>query len=188
VLLFPHLIAGPILRPAELLPQLHRPKRRLGVAVFGIAIFSIGLLKKLVFADSLAEPVEALLRPGAGEGLGKADYLLAIYGFAAQIYRDFSGNRLGYRGQTLNLFTTMALGGLWHGASRNFVLWGVAHGAGISFVHAVRRFRPLYWMAALPRRLNVLATFHFVLACWILFRAPDLATARSSSATPSCTP
>ena len=89
---FPYLIAGPILRPAELLPQLHRPKRRLAVVgVFGIAIFSIGLLMKLVFADSLAEPVEAVLQPGAGEGLGKADYLLAIYSFAAQIYCDLSG-------------------------------------------------------------------------------------------------
>ena len=47
VLFFPHLIAGPILRPSELLPQLHRPKRSVGVlAIFGIAIFSVGLLKK----------------------------------------------------------------------------------------------------------------------------------------------
>ena len=59
----------------------------------------------------------------------------------------------------------------------NFVLWGVAHGAGISFVHAVRRFRFLGWLGRLPRILRILVTFHFVIACWILFRSPDLATA-----------
>jgi alginate O-acetyltransferase complex protein AlgI len=231
VLFFPHLIAGPILRPAELLPQLHRPKRRLSVtAVFGVAIFSIGLLKKLVFADSLAEVVEPVFRADAID-LTRADYLLGIYAFAVQIYCDFSGytdmaigaaialgvklpanfqrpyaatsvvefwtrwhitlskwlrdylyiplggNRDGYWRQTLNLFITMALGGLWHGASWNFVLWGVAHGAGISFVHAVRRFRLLSWLGRIPRTLKILVTFHFVIACWILFRSPDLATA-----------
>lgn len=231
VLFFPHLIAGPILRPGELLPQLHRPKRRLGVlAVFGIAIFSIGLLKKLVFADTLSEVVGHVFLPSA-TGLTGLDYLLGIYGFTLQIYCDFSGytdmaigsalllgvrlptnfqrpylassvvefwtrwhitlstwlrdylyiplggNRSGYWRQALNLFITMALGGLWHGASWNFVLWGLAHGTGISFVHAVRRFRFLHWLGRLPRTLRVVVTFHFVAACWVLFRSPDLSTA-----------
>lgn len=231
VLFFPHLIAGPILRPAELLPQLHRPKRRLGVlAVFGIAIFSIGLLKKLVFADSLSDVVGQVFLPGATSLTGP-EYLLGIYGFALQIYCDFSGytdmaigsalllgvklptnfqkpyasssvvefwtrwhitlskwlrdylyiplggNRSGYWRQTQNLFITMGLGGLWHGASWNFVLWGLAHGAGISFTHAVRKFSLLHWLGRLPRILRVVATFHFIIACWILFRAPDLSTA-----------
>jgi alginate O-acetyltransferase complex protein AlgI len=94
VLFFPHLIAGPILRPNDLLPQLDHPQpawRALGIRfVYGLAIFSVGLLKKLVFADTFSTPVRAVYE-GAGRGLGAADYLLGWYGFCVQIYCDFSG-------------------------------------------------------------------------------------------------
>jgi alginate O-acetyltransferase complex protein AlgI len=94
VLFFPHLIAGPILRPNDLLPQLHHPKparRAFGIRfVYGLAIFSIGLLKKLVFADTLSDAVKAVYE-GTSSGLSAADYLLAWYGFCVQIYCDFSG-------------------------------------------------------------------------------------------------
>jgi alginate O-acetyltransferase complex protein AlgI len=94
VLFFPHLIAGPILRPNDLLPQLHHPKparRAFGIRfVYGLAIFSIGLLKKLVFADTLSDAVKAVYE-GTSSGLSSADYLLAWYGFCVQIYCDFSG-------------------------------------------------------------------------------------------------
>jgi alginate O-acetyltransferase complex protein AlgI len=93
VLFFPHLIAGPILRPHDLLPQLARPQsmtRALRARiVFGLAIFSIGLLKKLVFADPMGEAVDAVF--SAPGNRSAAEYLLAIYGFALQIYCDFSG-------------------------------------------------------------------------------------------------
>ncbi len=90
VLFFPHLIAGPILRPAELIPQLEQPrtKRKIAYAA-AIAIFTIGLVKKLVFADQLAESVDAAY--GATGPLSAPQALLAIYGFSAQIYCDFSG-------------------------------------------------------------------------------------------------
>jgi alginate O-acetyltransferase complex protein AlgI len=94
VLFFPHLIAGPILRPNDLLPQLDHPQpawRAFGIRlVYGLAIFSIGLVKKLVFADTLSEAVKAVYE-SASPGLGAADYLLAWYGFCIQIYCDFSG-------------------------------------------------------------------------------------------------
>jgi alginate O-acetyltransferase complex protein AlgI len=87
---FPHLIAGPILRPRELMPQLDRPRRALDIrAKLGIAIFTIGLAKKLVFASQLADTVDRVYAGGAG--LGAYDYVLAIYGFSLQIYCDFSG-------------------------------------------------------------------------------------------------
>lgn len=89
VLFFPHLIAGPILRPHELIPQLERPRRalprRLAVP---IAIFTLGLVKKLVFADQVGEVVDAAYN-GAADSAPLA--LLAIYAFAVQIYCDFSG-------------------------------------------------------------------------------------------------
>jgi alginate O-acetyltransferase complex protein AlgI len=90
VLFFPHLIAGPILRPHELIPQLDRPgraRRRLAVP---LAIFTIGLVKKLVFADQIAEAVDTIYRLAPGQ-VSAPSALLAIYGFSAQIYCDFSG-------------------------------------------------------------------------------------------------
>jgi len=242
VLFFPHLIAGPILRPAELLPQLHHPKAGLGPqAGLGLAIFTLGLVKKLVFADSMAEVVDRAFAPGAS-GLTAADYALGIYAFALQIYCDFSGytdmaigaalvlgvklpsnferpytatspiefwkrwhitlsrwlrdylyiplggNRRGFARQVVNLLVTMTLGGLWHGANWTFMLWGAAHGAGIAFVHTVRRVAALRWLARMPRWIAVFLTFHFVTALWILFRAPDMATAGRVAAGPFVAP
>lgn len=93
VLFFPHLIAGPILRPHDLLPQLSKPisiqRYFLTRALFGMVLFSIGLLKKVVFADQLAGCIDPVY---AGTGsFSSLDYLLAIYGFSAQLYCDFSG-------------------------------------------------------------------------------------------------
>jgi alginate O-acetyltransferase complex protein AlgI len=90
VLFFPHLIAGPILRPNELMSQL-RAKRRAMDARFalGIALFTLGLVKKLVFADTIGEVVDPVFKPGTvASGW---EYLLAFYGFSMQIYCDFSG-------------------------------------------------------------------------------------------------
>lgn len=91
VLFFPHLIAGPILRPHELIPQLERPRaatlRRIAVP---LAIFTVGLVKKLVFADQIAEFVDRVYTPGNAVP-SAPDALLAIYGFSLQIYCDFSG-------------------------------------------------------------------------------------------------
>jgi D-alanyl-lipoteichoic acid acyltransferase DltB (MBOAT superfamily) len=91
VLFFPHLIAGPILRPHELIPQLERSRsatlRRIAVPV---AIFTVGLVKKLVFADQFGEIVDQVFNPG-NSAPGALDALLAIYGFSVQIYCDFSG-------------------------------------------------------------------------------------------------
>ncbi|WP_026602252.1 MBOAT family O-acyltransferase [Methylomonas sp. 11b] len=90
VLFFPHLIAGPILRPAELLPQLERQRiatlRRFAVP---LTIFSLGLVKKLVFADQVGFAVDDVYKQNGT--LGAPDALLAIYGFSVQIYCDFSG-------------------------------------------------------------------------------------------------
>ena len=89
VLFFPHLIAGPILRPAELIPQLERPCRAtLRHLAAPVAIFTAGLVKKLVFADQIAQAVDAVY---GSSGVSASSALLAIYGFGAQIYCDFSG-------------------------------------------------------------------------------------------------
>jgi alginate O-acetyltransferase complex protein AlgI len=90
VLFFPHLIAGPSLRPHELLPQLANWRDDLRTErIFAFSLISIGLFKKLVFADSIARVVDQVYAPGAVAA--GWDYLFAIYGFSVQIYCDFSG-------------------------------------------------------------------------------------------------
>ncbi len=88
---FPHLIAGPIVRAREFLPQLKSPRDPNRVAVSsGLSLIALGLVKKVVIADYLArvlvEPVFAVPR-----AYGAPDVALAAYGFAAEIYCDFSG-------------------------------------------------------------------------------------------------
>jgi len=88
---FPHLVAGPIVRAREFLPQLASPRDPSRVAVgSGIALIGLGLVKKVVIADYLArtvvDPVFAV-----PQLYGGADALLAAYAYAAQIYCDFSG-------------------------------------------------------------------------------------------------
>lgn len=90
VLFFPHLIAGPILHPRELIPQLENPRAfSLRRALIPLAIFSFGLLKKLVFADQIGEMVDVVYAQTGS--LGGAEATLAILGFAVQIFCDFSG-------------------------------------------------------------------------------------------------
>jgi alginate O-acetyltransferase complex protein AlgI len=88
---FPHLVAGPIVRANELLPQLRMPRDpRTVLAGPGLFLVAGGLVKKTVVADELARRVVDPVwgDPAAHSG---AEVLLAIYGFAAQIYCDFSG-------------------------------------------------------------------------------------------------
>jgi alginate O-acetyltransferase complex protein AlgI len=88
---FPHLVAGPIVRAKEFLPQLAEPRDPNRVAVgSGIALIGLGLVKKVVIADYLArtvvDPVFAVPQAFSGP-----DAWLAAYGYTAQIYCDFSG-------------------------------------------------------------------------------------------------
>ena len=88
---FPHLVAGPIVRAREFLPQLQQPRDPARVAVgAGVMLIAVGLLKKVALADVLArevvDPVFAV-----PEAYASPDVLLAVYAYAAQIYCDFSG-------------------------------------------------------------------------------------------------
>lgn len=90
VLFFPHLIAGPILRPHELLPQLAKMRKALDARLLlGVAIFTLGLVKKTIFADTIASIVDPVYVAGADANA--LEYVAAIYGFSLQIYCDFSG-------------------------------------------------------------------------------------------------
>ncbi|MCM0021516.1 MAG: MBOAT family protein, partial [Tagaea sp.] len=79
------------------------------------------------------------------------------------------GGDTGTRRVYVNLALVMLLGGLWHGAAWQFVVWGALHGAALIAARAVP--------VSMPRALAIFLTFHFVCATWVFFRAPDLATA-----------
>jgi D-alanyl-lipoteichoic acid acyltransferase DltB (MBOAT superfamily) len=95
------------------------------------------------------------------------------------LYVPLGGGRAGPARRYLNLWITMLLGGLWHGAAWTFVLWGAMHAAYLTINHAWRALRPtgLPRLGRLGHGLGVLLTFVAVVIAWVMFRAPDVATA-----------
>ena len=91
------------------------------------------------------------------------------------LYIPLGGNRKGKLRQYFNLFITMVLGGLWHGASWNFVFWGALHGLGLMF--------DKFWLSLgisktrIMKVIGVIVTFNFVSFAWIFFRARTFADA-----------
>jgi alginate O-acetyltransferase complex protein AlgI len=90
------------------------------------------------------------------------------------LYKPLGGNRRGRRRTYVNLGIVMLLGGLWHGAAWNFVVWGAFHGVLLA-VERLRDKRGL--LGALPRPLQIAGTFVLVLVSWVFFRCADLASA-----------
>ncbi len=96
------------------------------------------------------------------------------------LYIPLGGSRNGKLRTDINLFLTMFLGGLWHGASWNFLLWGSLHGVGL----IINKIWNKLFVIPIKNRillkigtvLSVLVTFHFVIFCWIFFKANDLET------------
>jgi alginate O-acetyltransferase complex protein AlgI len=87
------------------------------------------------------------------------------------LYLPLGGNRKGPGRTYVNLGIVMLLGGLWHGAAWNFVVWGGLHGAWLAVERALGK-RSLY--RGLPRPVRVALTFLGVLVTWVFFRAPDV--------------
>ena len=90
------------------------------------------------------------------------------------LYIPLGGNRNGKRKQYLNLFITMLVGGLWHGANFTFVIWGALHGLALAldklrkeYLHTLTIKIP----ANIKHYLGIFITFHFVCFCWIFFKA-----------------
>lgn len=88
------------------------------------------------------------------------------------VYIPLGGSRGSFAATLRNLFLTFVLGGLWHGASWTFIIWGAVHGVAI----IINRL----WTGTairLPGFVAVIITFLFVNAAWVFFRAPDLGSA-----------
>ncbi|MGF1464794.1 MAG: MBOAT family O-acyltransferase [Sandaracinaceae bacterium] len=240
VTFFPQLVAGPVVRAAEFLPQLDRPpwlsRSRVSDGLFLIAM---GLVKKVIFADFISVNLvdRVFDDPSAFTAV---EVVIALYGFTLQIYADFSGYTDVARGSGLlfgielpenfdrpyqarsvaefwrrwhmtlstwlrdylyfplggsrggtartyfNLWLTIFLIGLWHGASWTFVVYGNLQAFAVMSNRALVRWRRRNgWGGTDPAWVNVLKvllTLQFVVFSRILFRATDLDNAYAVTA------
>jgi alginate O-acetyltransferase complex protein AlgI len=91
VTFFPHLVAGPIMRPTELVPQFAEPRRATGNMLrFGLALMTIGMFQKIVLADGFLGPAAEMVYDG-NQPPGMLDSWVATLAFSAQIFCDFAG-------------------------------------------------------------------------------------------------
>jgi len=91
------------------------------------------------------------------------------------LYIPLGGNRKGPRRRYINLMVTMLLGGLWHGAAWNFVVWGAIHGLGLAVNHVWRNVAMARGLM-IPNHAAWALTFVFVVLAWVPFRAANLST------------
>ena len=233
ILFFPHLVAGPIVRGSDFLPQIRRKKRWNWMRInAGLQLFLLGMFKKLAIADRIAVFVDMVYADPAS--FSAPILWLAAVGFAVQVYCDFSGytdmalgtaHLLGYRlafnfnlpflatniaefwrrwHLTLsnwlrdyvyiplggsrgsgwmtyrNLFITMVLCGLWHGASWNYVLFGFSQAVCLSGYRIFRKWikdrRQLCTIldSSIGAACSIALTFMVFSVTLVIFRADSL--------------
>src|SRR3954463_8348430 len=225
---FPDLVAGPIIRYAAMEEQMRLRQHTVEKFARGVAYFAFGMAKKLLIANPMGHIADTAFAAGP---LHWYDAWFGLFGYAFQIYFDFSGysdmavglalmlgfvliqnfdspyqatsitdfwrrwhislstwlrdylyiplggNRLGEGRTYVNLMTVMLLGGLWHGASWNFVLWGAIHGGMLAFERAQGQDSS---HRRLPTSLRIAITFFIVCLSWVFFRAKTLGQAVST--------
>jgi D-alanyl-lipoteichoic acid acyltransferase DltB (MBOAT superfamily) len=222
---FPRLLAGPIERAGNLLPQLHEsPKLSVQDFADGLSLFVVGLFKKVALADYLALFVDKVY--AAPEQFMSPALILATFLFSWQVYFDFSGytdmarglarmmgirlmlnfnnpylatglgdfwrrwhislsswfkdyiyiplggNRHGRFKTYRNMFLTMVISGLWHGAAWTYVSWGVVHALGRFLTRELEGTS--FYKEKVPRLVKQLFVFTFVTFAWIFFRAENI--------------
>ena len=230
VAFFPQLVAGPIVRATEFIPQLsEKIKITWPNIIVGGQLFLGGAIQKVIFSDNLSSYVDIVF--AQPELFSTMTLWLSAAAYAMQIFCDFSGyslmaigiartlgfrlpenfrmpyialsitdfwrrwhkslsfwlrdylyislggNRKGKIRTDLNLLITMILGGLWHGASWNFVIWGSFHGVGL-IAHKFWEAKTGAWDNSIKRSWYYkttawITTFLFVLLLWIPFRAEN---------------
>jgi alginate O-acetyltransferase complex protein AlgI len=250
VTFFPHLVAGPIVRPHQLVPQFESPRKATQQQLLqGLFLLSLGLFMKVVIADTLLSATADSVFSNKGM-LPALDAWLGVLAFSGQIFFDFAGystcavgvalclgfilpenfrypyaaigfsdfwkrwhmtlslwlrdylyiplggNRKGEFRTYVNLMITMLLGGLWHGASWTFVVWGALHGTYLCVEKLVREqftgrpkeledmvvtqasFAPAFMRnKTFNNFILALFTFFLVNVTWVFFRAADFTSA-----------
>ena len=225
VSMFPHLVAGPILQFSFLAEQIENRRLTLDKFARGVAMFSLGMGKKVLLANACGKIADTVFVAGGAHPL---DAWYGLGAYALQIYYDFSaysdmaiglglmlgfvfaknfdapyksesltefwrrwhislsswlrdylyvplgGSRRGEARTYINLVLVMLLGGLWHGASFNFIIWGGIHGGWLAMERMLGK-KSFY--AALPGVWRTGITFSVVCLAWVFFRSADLPTA-----------
>ena len=233
VTFFPQLVAGPIVRAADFLPQCLSPRKADGRQMgWGLSLLTLGLFQKVILADTMLAPLvdTVYAQPSAA---GFLDAWAANAAFAGQIFFDFSGystcaigaalclgfvlpdnfrfpyasvgfsdfwrrwhislsswlrdylyiplggNRKGTLMAYRNLVITMLLGGLWHGASWMFVIWGGLHGIYLAVERFLRQHlaRRLFFQRREVHMAMWLLTVATVCVTWTFFRSRQLSGA-----------
>jgi D-alanyl-lipoteichoic acid acyltransferase DltB (MBOAT superfamily) len=224
---FPHLVAGPIVRAGDFLPQCVSPRRPNAAQLgWGLSLMLLGLFQKVFVADGLLAAVADRVFAQPAQA-GCWDAWLGVLAFAGQILCDFSGystcgigcalalgfvlndnfrrpygargvsdfwqrwhislsswlrdyvyvpfggNRAGRFRTLLNLVLTMLIGGLWHGAAWQFVVWGLLYGVYL-VLERLSESRRAPAAGAARRGLPAIVTFGLVLVGWVFFRAASL--------------
>ena len=227
---FPQLVAGPIVRANDFLPQCETPRKTtMNQFGWGLSLITIGLFMKIIIADTLLAPVVDKVY-SAPELFSSLETWVAIFAFSGQIFSDFSGYStaaigaslclgfilpdnfkapyaaLGFRDfwqrwhislstwlrdyvyislggnrgtairTSINLMLTMLIGGLWHGASWLFVIWGGLHGLYLIFEHYLIRlfYQQKQVLKPIAQILLMITTFVVVSLTWVFFRAKNL--------------
>jgi D-alanyl-lipoteichoic acid acyltransferase DltB (MBOAT superfamily) len=240
---FPQLVAGPILRAKDFLPQLHEKLEKFknvdtirqirlqdSNVKLGVTLMAFGFFKKMFIADNVAPFVDSIFANPVG--LESFTIILGSIAFGIQIYADFSGYSdiaigaaiiMGFKiplnfnkpffatspsdfwrrwhislsswlrdylyiplggskkssNRTyLNLFVVMFLGGLWHGASWNIVLWGVLHGLYLTLHKIITDKIPFlknhsFFRTKIGILISIFVTQYFVFLAWLPFRISD---------------
>ena len=225
VSMFPQLVAGPIIRFAEVAEQLAVRTHTVTKCARGAAFISLGLAKKVLLANPCGRIADLAFDAGS---IGAFDAWFGVAAYAFQIYFDFSGysdmaiglglmlgfvfpknfdspyhaqsitdfwrrwhislsswlrdylyvplggSRSGAARTYVNLALVMLLGGLWHGSSWTFVIWGGFHGLLLAVERSLGGASPY---RVLPGPLRPILTFGLVLVSWVFFRAPDVGSA-----------
>ncbi len=229
---FPQLVAGPIVRAADFIPQMDAVRRWADVNVrWCLTLFLIGFIKKACLSDNIAPYVDVIFSDPTA--YTAASVVAGVFLYGVQIYCDFSGysdmaiatagllgykflanfdapylstniqefwrrwhislsswlrdylyiplggNRNGAARRDFNLMTTMILGGLWHGASWTFVIWGALHGSALIIERTWNKLvaRRVPKFGVLGPLLGMAVTLWWVHLAWIFFRAADVASA-----------
>src|SRR5579871_3945829 len=228
---FPQLVAGPIVRARNFFGDLWNWQAPTTEDVLrGIFLMSLGLAKKMAFADQFAKVANTYFQNVPGNP-GVLTAWSGVFAFGMQIYFDFSGytdmaigmakllgfhfpvnfrrpylassitdfwrrwhislstwlrdylyislggNRKGHWKTYRNLLLTMLLGGLWHGASWNFLIWGGYHGALLAIERALG-VRPEKPVSAWLYPIRMMLTTALALIGWVFFRAADFTQSR----------
>jgi len=223
VIVFPHMIAGPIVQYAEIRNFIINRPLVTKLFVHGFFVFSLGLAKKVLIADPLGSVADVGFDGNIGD-LSTLYVWFTLIAYSLQIYFDFSGysdmavglarmigirfpanfkmpytatsitdfwkrwhitlskwmrrylyvplggNRCGFSRTIFNLWLVFFLSGLWHGASWNFVFWGLFHGTFISLEKALSHFNVklnAHWA------IKQVITYFIVLNSWVLFRSDE---------------